>query len=188
MADTRKSKYDPKYESDYDAFYHHRHDPIAAQESAIRERVRAERQAKLKAAQQRANEIRRMSETYGGGKKNKYHANKCMRMVDGKPAQFDSQREAARWDELVLLQRAGKIKGLQRQVRYRLIKAQTDVNGRVIERPCDYIADFVYNEIRDGEPVEHVVEDVKSRATRTESYVIKRKLMLQKYGIRIREV
>ena len=33
-----------------------------------------------------------------------------------------------------------------------------------------------------------VVEDVKSRATRTKEYIIKRKLMLEKYNIEIREV
>ena len=50
------------------------------------------------------------------------------------------------------------------------------------ERPVDYIADFVYRD-KDGN---EVVEDVKG--VRTRVYVIKRKLMLWRHGIRIREV
>lgn len=53
--------------------------------------------------------------------------------------------------------------------------------GKLLERKCSYIADFVY---WDG--FEMVVEDTKGM--RTKEYIIKRKLMLYKYGIRIKEV
>lgn len=53
--------------------------------------------------------------------------------------------------------------------------------GKVVERECSYKADFVYTE--GGETV---VEDVKGY--RTKEYIIKRKLMLHVYGIRIREI
>lgn len=95
---------------------------------------------------------------------------------------FDSMKEAKRYAELSLLQKAGKITDLQTQVKYELIPAQKR-NGKVIERAVNYIADFVYTE--NGETV---VEDVKSPATKTPVYMLKRKLMLWEHGIQIREV
>lgn len=53
--------------------------------------------------------------------------------------------------------------------------------GEVLEKECAYIADFVYTK---GD--ETVVEDAKG--VRTKEYIIKRKLMLERYGIRIKEV
>lgn len=101
----------------------------------------------------------------------KYNAKKTM--VDG--LVFDSKREAARWCELKLLERGGEITDLRRQVRYRLIPSQDG------ERPCDYVADFVYTE-----KGREVVEDVKGH--KTPEYVIKRKLLQHTYGIKIKEV
>lgn len=95
---------------------------------------------------------------------------------------FDSKKEANRYKELLLLEKAGAIKDLRMQVKFTLIPAQRDeATGKVIERECSYKADFVYEE--DGKTV---VEDVKG--FRTKEYIIKRKLMLWRYGIRIREV
>lgn len=100
--------------------------------------------------------------------------------------EFDSRKEAARYAELVLLQKAGNISDLRLQVKYELIPAQY-IDGKCAERAVSYKADFVY--IRDGETI---VEDVKGykdpKSTAYAQYTIKRKLMLQKYGIRIREV
>ena len=110
---------------------------------------------------------------------NKYGAKKLI--IDGET--FDSRMEARRWRELRLIQRAGEIDGLQRQVKYVLIPAQRDGTGHVIERPVSYIADFVYRDARTGE---QVVEDVKG--ARTKEYIIKRKLMMWVHGIRIKEV
>lgn len=98
--------------------------------------------------------------------------------VDGIP--FDSRKEAARWRELTLLERAGEITGLKRQVKYELIPSQR-MDGKVVERPCAYIADFVYQQ--DGQTV---VEDTKGY--RTKDFIIKKKLMLYVHGIRIREI
>ena len=100
--------------------------------------------------------------------------------VDG--ITFDSQKEAVRYQELLLLQRAGQIFNLQRQVPFVLIPKQ-ERNGKVVERAVVYKADFVYTE--NGEDI---VEDVKSEATKTKEYIIKRKLLLWQFGIRIREV
>ena len=93
---------------------------------------------------------------------------------------FDSQREYNRYRELVLLQRAGQISDLKRQVKFELIPHQK-ADGKVVERACTYIADFVYTE--NGGTV---VEDTKGY--RTKDYNIKRKLMLYVHGIRIKEV
>ena len=111
----------------------------------------------------------------------KYHARKTV--VDG--VEFDSRKEAKRWQELRLLEKAGAISNLKRQVRFELIPAQRDKKtGKVIERACSYIADFCYTE-RNGAWEDYVVEDAKGY--RTDAYKIKRKLMLQEYGVRIRE-
>lgn len=108
----------------------------------------------------------------------KYHSRKVEIGADT----FDSKKEAARYQELRLLERAGKIKDLQRQVKYELIPSQKDAaTGKVIERPVRYIADFVYTE--NGKTV---VEDTKG--FRTKDYVLKRKMMLWVHGIVIKEV
>lgn len=107
---------------------------------------------------------------------NKYGNRKTT--VDG--VTYDSAKEARRGAELRLLERAGEITDLHRQVKYELLPAQRR-GGRVVERPVSYVADFVYKE--NGE---EVVEDTKGM--RTKEYIIKRKLMLWQYGIQIREV
>lgn len=107
----------------------------------------------------------------------KYHAQKTTR----NGITFDSKHEAGRYAELKILERAGKISGLKTQVSYLLIPAQYDEEHRCIERSCRYVADFVYH--RDGQIV---VEDAKGM--KTDVYRIKKKLMLQVYGIRIKEV
>lgn len=100
-------------------------------------------------------------------------------MIDG--IKFDSKHEGYRYLELKYLQQIGKIKNLQLQRVYTLLGAQKDENGKIIERPVKYIADFVYE--KDGKTV---VEDAKG--VKTDVYKIKRKLMLSIYGIRIQEV
>ena len=106
---------------------------------------------------------------------------------------YDSKKEADRHAELLLLERAGKITQLQRQVRFTLLPAHYEAykrfgkNGqplkdgrRCVERAVSYVADFVYTQ--DGKIV---VEDVKGM--RTKEYILKRKILLHFYGIRIKE-
>lgn len=103
---------------------------------------------------------------------------------------FDSKRECLRWQELKHLEKAGKISDLQRQVRFELIPEQRLPDtlgpkggrrkGKIQEKAVFYVADFVYYE--DGKLV---VEDAKGHRTR--EYIIKRKLILARYGIQIRE-
>ena len=121
----------------------------------------------------------------------KYHSRKITK--DGQT--FDSLKEYRRFCELSLLEKAGAITGLQRQVPFELIPAQyepferySEKTGkrlkdgkRCIEQSVVYNADFVYTQ--NGK---QVVEDTKGM--RTEKYIIKRKLMLWVHGIRIQEV
>lgn len=107
---------------------------------------------------------------------------------------FDSEKEYGRWCDLKWMQKAGQIENLQRQVKFELVPSQR-IDGKVVERSITYIADFTY--LQDGELV---VEDVKptfrneyveKRYKATAGYkvfTIKRKLMLYKYGIQIKEV
>lgn len=94
-------------------------------------------------------------------------------IVDGKS--FASKREARRYQELELLQRAGKIQNLATQISYPL-----KVNGVLI---CRYIADFKYLDLDTGA---NVVEDSKGYAT--PEYKLKKKLMKAVHEIDIREV
>jgi hypothetical protein len=86
---------------------------------------------------------------------------------------FDSRREAERWLTLRLLERAGAIAELKRQVRFPL-----KVNGKLV---CTYVADFVY--AIDGKLI---VED--SKGHRTREYITKAKLFEAVNGFSIREV
>ena len=88
---------------------------------------------------------------------------------------FDSAKEARRWSELCLLEKAGDIQNLQRQVRFPFT-----INGKLI---CTLVADFTYD--RDGVKV---VEDTKSPATRKlPVFRIKSKLLKSLYGIEVVE-
>lgn len=104
-------------------------------------------------------------------KKSKYNAVKTE--VDG--IKFDSAKESKRYANLKLLERAGVIENLKLQPRFLLQEGFT-YNGHK-ERKIEYVADFQYE--RDGQTI---VEDVKSKATRTPIYMLKRKLFLYKYG------
>lgn len=130
---------------------------------------------------------------------NKYGAKKITDPATG--YEFDSKAEFTRWCELRILMRAGRITDLDRQVPFDLIPTQREEStevfkagpckglpkpGAIIERPCTYIADFVYKDA-DGKTV---VEDTKGykKGAAYDVFVIKRKLMLWIHGIRIKEV
>lgn len=120
------------------------------------------------------------------------------RQIEYNGEKYDSVKEYRRHDELKLLERAGKITGLQRQVKFELVPKQCEEStevfkrgknkglpkpGKMLESAVCYVADFVYQQ--DGK---QIVEDVKSPATKTPLYILKRKLMLYFYGIRIKEI
>lgn len=109
----------------------------------------------------------------------KYH--NCKVEIDGEV--FDSQGEYNRWCELKLLEKAGRITDLKRQVYFELIPAQYEINekGRrkLVERSLGYVADYVY--VEDGKTV---VEDYKG--LQTDVFKIKKKLMRYVHGISIK--
>ena len=112
------------------------------------------------------------------GKRSKYGNKKTT--VDG--IRFDSLHEANRYMELKLLERGKAIRDLRRQVKYQLVPTVRS-NGKVIQRAINYYADFVYTDCRTGK---EIVEDAKGY--KTDVYRMKKKMMLNKYGIEIREV
>lgn len=97
--------------------------------------------------------------------------------VDG--IRFDSKREATRYSQLKLLERAGLITDLVLQPRFELIP-KYEINGRKI-RKTEYVADFQY-----VENAEIIIEDVKGM--KTEVYKIKKKLFEFKYQTEIVEI
>lgn len=119
---------------------------------------------------------------------NKYNARKVM--VDGQ--QFDSVKEGRRFQSLRLMEKAGMIEDLRRQVTFTLIPPQ-DIRDRKTgkhlrtERAIKYVADFVYTDNRDGRTI---VEDVKGyRGGQAYAiFSIKRKLMLYLFGIEVIEI
>lgn len=99
---------------------------------------------------------------------------------------FDSKREAAFSQKLELLKWAEdpsqRVVDVQRQVRFTLIPNQRGTDGKVAERKCDYIADFLVTYATGRKEV------IDVKGFRTPDYIIKRKLMLHVHGIAIREV
>lgn len=123
----------------------------------------------------------------------KYGAQKVK--IDG--ITFDSKKEARRYSELKILEKANQIHELRLQVKFLLVPAQREESeevyqrgkrkgqpkeGKLIEKELSYYADFVYYDSSG----KMVVEDAKG--FRTTDYIIKRKLMLWLYKVRIREV
>lgn len=122
--------------------------------------------------------------------RSKYHSKKVTR----NGITYDSKKEAVRHSELLLLEKAGVISELERQVKFTLLPAHYETyerygkggkrltdGHRCVERAVFYVADFTYK--LDGELI---VEDVKG--IRTKEYILKRKMMYHFHNIRIKEV
>ena len=95
---------------------------------------------------------------------------------------FDSQKEARRYDELLVMLQAGIISDLRLQPQFTLQESYITETGERI-RAVRYTADFSY---KFGGKL--VVEDVKSTPTRTKEYMRNRKFMRSKFGIDIQEI
>lgn len=98
---------------------------------------------------------------------------------------YDSAKEYRRHDELKILEKAGKISGLERQKKFVLLPSQKDSRtGKTVLRGCTYVADFVYFE--NGK---QVIEDVKGYrgGGAYALFTIKKKMMLYFHGILIKE-
>ncbi|MDH3582148.1 MAG: DUF1064 domain-containing protein [Hyphomicrobiales bacterium] len=97
--------------------------------------------------------------------------------VDGE--KFHSKKEARRWSELKLLERAGQISDLKRQVRVSLRGERGPILTKT-GRTMVYVADFTYNDKTLG----FVIEDAKGWAT--DVYLLK-KAILKAQGVEIVE-
>ena len=109
-------------------------------------------------------------------KENKYHNRKVT--VDG--ITFDSVKEANRWQELRIMEKAGKIKGLARQLRIEIVPKTK------LHRARYYVADFVYY---DNEKKKTVYEDVKGykKGLAYQMFTLKRDILYWRHGIEILE-
>lgn len=111
-------------------------------------------------------------------------------MPNGKEYTFQSTKEGKRYDELILLLKAGKIRNLKLQTNCTLIEGYTTPEGERI-KPLVYKADFTYERKTEADTYGYphwiyVVEDVKGKRTKT--YLNKRKLFREKFGFDITEV
>lgn len=117
----------------------------------------------------------RQTRSYNKSRKGKYNANG--KRIDGH--WFASSAEGTRYEQLKLMQEAGKIDNLTLQPSYQIVHA-----GKPI---TTYRADFRYvvlNELGRSESV--IVEDVKGMVT--DVYVIKKKLVEAQYNLTINEI
>lgn len=119
-------------------------------------------------------------------KKSKYGNRKVV--CDG--IKFDSEREAARFAELKVLQATGKIRNLRLQANFTLVEGYTTIEGERI-KPMVYKADFTYERatVPDQNGTVYWLREVEdAKGMKTKDYLLKKKLMQEKYGITIREV
>lgn len=119
-------------------------------------------------------------------KRSKYGNRKVVR--DG--IKFDSEREAARFGELKVLHAMGEIRDLRLQANFTLVEGYKTIEGEGI-KPMVYRADFTYERATEPDCNGTVywlreVEDAKG--AKTKDYLLKKKLMQDKFGITIREV
>lgn len=109
-------------------------------------------------------------------------------MPNGDVRTFDSAREASRYDELMLMLRAGEIREMKVQPQFTLKESFVTPEGD-LSRKVVYIADFSYEARAKDGTWRFVVEDVKSERTRkNKDYRIKVKLMQENRGITVQEV
>lgn len=95
--------------------------------------------------------------------------------------EFDSKKEAKRYQDLLLLERAGVIRNLMLQQVF-VIVPSVILDGR--KKPAvKYKADFTYFD--DAKGGRFVVEDVKG--FRTPVYRLKRQLMMSVHGFEVLE-
>ena len=102
--------------------------------------------------------------------------------VDG--ISFPSKKEARRYQELRLLEKAGEIRELELQPKFPLYVPAQLGTSRVVQIGV-YKADFRY---RSGPRGVLVIEDVKSAGTKTTAYRLRKRMVEAIYGIQISEV
>lgn len=120
----------------------------------------------------------------------KYHNRPTERETPAESIKFQSRKEARRYDELMLMLKAGVIRRLKLQPQFTLQESFITSEGKRVQA-VRYTADFSYEKKLQDTATETwslVVEDVKVKATQTPQYRTKKKMMIEKYGIEIAEV
>ena len=120
----------------------------------------------------------------------KYHNQPAERIASTEKLNFQSRREARRYDELLLMLRGGAIRNLKLQPQFTLQESYISPDGKRVQA-IRYTADFSYEKkVSDSssDAWEFVVEDVKVKATQTPQYRMKKKLMMERFSIEIKEV
>ena len=110
---------------------------------------------------------------------NKYSNKKTVVVVNGKEIKFDSKKEAKRYGELRLLERAKKIKKLELQPKFEIVPKVKHGDFRAMSAR-HYIADFMYEDLNG----DIIVEDVKGY--KTDMYRLKKQIFLSKYGDKVK--
>lgn len=113
----------------------------------------------------------------GKPRQSKYNAKPTDRTLpDGTVIKFDSKKEASYFDQLKALETAGVVKDIRLQVQFLLKPAYTDGTTGERYRAINYLADFTFYSLDEGEWKYHIV-DTKSRGTKTKEYSLKKKIM-----------
>lgn len=98
---------------------------------------------------------------------------------------FGSKKEKNRYDDLLLMQRAGEIKDLELQPKFTLVDSVKFKGSSRAKPAIRYFADFSYIDCKTGLTF---VEDVKSAITKKSPiYRMKKHMMLAIHGIEIKE-
>lgn len=132
----------------------------------------------------------------------KYHNEPTERITEGGMViKFGSTKEARRYDELILMLRAGRIRDLKLQPQFTIQESYVTADGQRI-RAIRYHADFSYERLekrryvmdggeskKEEDEWVYFVEDVKGgKATKTDKYKLKKKLIQERFGITIQEI
>lgn len=120
--------------------------------------------------------------TPGKEPKRKYHNTPTERLLpNGEVIKFGSKKEAAYYDNLMALEKAGNVRDVKLQYQFLLKPAYTDAYTGERFRAISYLADFVFDRLEDGK-WRTVVIDTKGggrKGTETKTFVIKRKLLAE---------
>lgn len=114
--------------------------------------------------------------------KRKYRNTPTERLLpNGECIKFGSKKEAAYYDNLMVLEKAGTVRNIKLQYQYLLKPAYTDAYTGERFRAISYLADFVFERLEDGKWRE-VVIDTKGggrKGTETKTFILKRKLLAE---------
>lgn len=112
--------------------------------------------------------------------KRKYNNEPTERLLpNGECIKFGSKKEANYYDQLITMRTAGLVRKIRLQEEFLLKPAYTDGDTGVRFQSVKYLADFTFERLDDGVWVSHIVDTKGGKATKTQTYRLKRKLMAE---------